>query len=256
MRWFSMSTRTLTDPKVIQLGERHGPIGPLLWTALLCHAGAQEKKGKVQLAFRTLAYELFSDAETVNAVLDSADEIGLCHTLSRDDHGFEVELPRWERYQSNGRQSRKRERDKALEQADVTESHGESRDVTTDRQTEKTENSSNSARVAPFHQPILSKLSEVAFARNLTDPKVSAVVEVNVAFAQLDLEAEAAKFAAYWTTGPGAKRGLDDVAWRWRTWLEGAKDKPATGNARSTVADDLKRLEREHAAALAEEARA
>jgi hypothetical protein len=255
-----MSTTTYTDPKVIVLGERHGPIGPLVWTALMCHAGRQERAGEFQITLRTLSHELFSDAETVAAVIATAEEIRLCEVVNRDAMGMTLRLPTWERYQATGRKARQRARDdegkKPHEKADVTESHGESRDVTTDRQTDKTENSSNSARVAPVHQPILSKLSEVAFARNLTDPKVEAVVEVNVAFAQLDLEAEAAKFAAYWTSGPGAKRGLDDVAWRWRTWLESAKEKPGGGNARSTVADDLKRLEREHAAALAEEARA
>lgn len=251
-----MSTRTLTDPKVIQLGERHGPVGPLLWTALLCHAGAQEKKGKVQLAFRALAFELFSETDTVNSVLDTAVEIGLCHTLSRDVHGFEVELPRWERYQSNGRQSRKRERDKADEQADVTQRHTASRDVTTDRQTDKTENSNNSAReIDPGpYGPVVAKLDAVAFARNTT-VAVAAACEVCDEYSHLDLEAEVGKFAHYWTEGPKAKEALDDVAWRWRGWLERAKEKPA-GNARSTVAADLKRLEREHAAAIAEEARA
>lgn len=256
MRWFSMSTRTLTDPKVIQLGEKHGPVGPLLWTALLCHAGAQEKKGKVQLAFRTLAFELFSDVDTVNSVLDTAIEIGLCHTLSRDVHGFEVELPKWERYQATGRQSRKRERDKAHEQADVTQGHTASRDVTTDRQTDRTENSSNSAAASdrgPYGS-VVAKLDTVAFARN-TSVAVAAVTTVCDEFSHLDLEAEVAKFAHYWTEGPKAKEPLDDVAWRWRGWLERTKEKPA-GNARSTVAADLKRLEREHAAAVAEEARA
>jgi hypothetical protein len=251
-----MSTRTLTDPKVIQLGERHGPVGPLLWTALLCHAGAQEKKGKVQLAFRTLAFELFSEVDTVNSVLDTAIEIGLCHTVSRDVHGFEVELPRWERYQATGRKARERERKKGLKQADVTPGHTVSRDVTTDRQTDKTENSSNSAPASdpgPYGS-IVAKLDTVAFARNKT-VAVDAVTTVCDEFSHLDLEAEVAKFAHYWTEGPKAKEPMDDVVWRWRGWLERAKEKP-TGNPRSTVGDDLKRLEREHAAALAEEARA
>jgi hypothetical protein len=262
VRWYSMSVGFLQDPKVEQLAERHGPAGPLVIVDLLSAAAlAGGEKGDFERSFRTISISAHIDRQEAADIVDSAIDLGLVTEKSRFGHGVSLAFPEWKKWQQNGRQAKSRESrknaEKPHEQADVTESH---RPVTgmspTDRQTDKTENSSNSARVAPVHQPILSKLSEVAFARNLVDPKVEAVVEVNAAFAQLDLEAEAAKFAAYWTTGPGAKRGLDDVAWRWRTWLEGAKDKPATGNARSTVADDLKRLEREHAAALAEEARA
>lgn len=227
MRWFSMSTRTLTDPKVIQLGEKHGPLGPLLWTSLLCHAGAQESGGEVELSFRALAFELFSEARMVREALDTAIEVGLCHGVSRDVHGFKVRIPGWKKWQATGRKARQREREKAHEQADVTDRHTMPRDVTTDN-TDSTDNNSNSARedsssVGPYAD-VLAKLDAVAFTRNIVSPKVAPVTEVCDAYSHLSLGAEVAKFAHYYTEGPGATKPLTDVAWAWRGWLERAKD--------------------------------
>lgn len=128
-----MSTRTLNDPKVEMLGETHGPVGGLVWTALLCLAGLQEKGGEVETTYRALAHEAFSDAETVKAVIDSAIEAGLCHEVSRDVRGVVVRLPKWKTWQATGRKAKeratKKEERKPHEQADVTPSHAPSRDV-------------------------------------------------------------------------------------------------------------------------------
>jgi len=146
VRWFAMSTQTFSDPKVVQLGERHGPVGLAWWTLLLCEAGAQEKGGTVEVSFRTFAFDLHADAETVGAVLDTAERIGLCHTVSRDVHGFKITLPAWKRWQAAGRKAEQRKR---LKQADVTNRHDESRDVTTDRHTDKQKRSAG-AGVSPY----------------------------------------------------------------------------------------------------------
>jgi hypothetical protein len=146
MRWFAMSTKTFSDPKVVQLGEEHGPVGLAWWTLLLCEAGAQEKGGTVEVSFRGFSFELHTDPETVGKVLDSAQRIGLCHTVSRDVHGFKITLPAWKRWQAAGRQAERRKR---LRGADVTESHDQSRDVTTDRHTDKQRNSAP-AHVSPY----------------------------------------------------------------------------------------------------------
>jgi hypothetical protein len=100
------------------------------------------------------------------------------------------------------------------------------------------------ARVAPIHKPILSKLSAVAFARNLTDPKVPAVVEANVRYARLDLEAEAEKFAHYYTEGPGERSDLSDVAWSWRNWLERVReDEPRVTKAPGKAGKDFSKYD-------------
>ncbi|HET7455416.1 MAG TPA: hypothetical protein VFJ76_07845 [Solirubrobacterales bacterium] len=143
-----MSTKTFSDPKVVQLGEKHGPVGLAWWTLLLCEAGAQEKGGTVEVSFRTFSFELHTDAETVGAVLETAERIGLCHKVSRDVHSFKTSIPAWKRWQAAGRKAEERNRRK---QADVTDSHEPSRDVTTDRQRDKQRNSAQArADISPY----------------------------------------------------------------------------------------------------------
>lgn len=71
---------------------------------------------------------------------------------------------------------------------------------------------------------VFAALERVAFARNLTAPKVPATLEACEEFSHLDLDGEAAKFAHYWTEGPGEKKPLADVAWGWRNWLGKVRD--------------------------------
>jgi hypothetical protein len=222
-----MGTQTFNDPKVVQLGEKHGPLGLAWWTALLCNAGAQEGGGTVDLSFRAFAFELHSDSKAVAEVLDTATDLGLCHTLSRDVHGFKVEIPGWKRWQDAGRQARSRARRKAHENADVTDmshdGHGPSRDVTTDRQTDRQD--SNSAREQ--HPKVFAALEAVAFSRNLTSPPVGAVLEVCEQYSHLDLDSQAARFRHYWIDGPGKANPLPDVAWALRNWLERVREDEA-----------------------------
>jgi hypothetical protein len=105
---------------------------------------------------------------------------------------------------------------------------------------------------------VFAALERVAFARGRPSPKVDATDRICEQFAQLDLAAEAEKFAHYWTEGPGGKRAIDDVAWSWRQWLDRVRAPAAKSNAspRSTVSEDLRRLEAAAASARAEEAAA
>lgn len=235
MRWFAMSTRFLTDPKVEQLGEQHGPIGPLVFAALLAEAGAQEKGGAVQTGFRGLAHATFSDISTVRDVVNTMLENGVCQNLS-EEHvtplsqgvtGCHVAFTGWEKYQQNLRQqesrARKRNAEKAHEKADPEDmsrqSHNQSRDVTTDRQTDN--NNSSSARA---RDPVLAVLCDLAFQRNQSDPDPTTVSELRQHFGSLASEAEAKKFRHYYTAGPGKRRPLADVTWGWRQWLERVKE--------------------------------
>lgn len=133
VRWFAMSTRFLSDPKVEQLGEKHGPAGPLFLVSLLTQAAQQESGGMVEMSFRSLCHETFIDADKASAILDDVTELDIGHTLSRDVHGFKIELPEWKRWQATGRKAKqrdlKKEADKPLEKADVTNGHTLSRDV-------------------------------------------------------------------------------------------------------------------------------
>ena len=121
---------------------------------------------------------------------------------------------------------------------------------------EKEGNSRSSARANPSAYPeILSALDAIAFTRGRPSPKVPAVEATCAEHAHLDLKAEVAKFAHYFTEGPGAKRKLDDVAWKWRQWLGNVKESrgKSGGSARSNVAADLAKLEAAHQQAIREE---
>jgi hypothetical protein len=149
VKWFAMSTAILKDPKVVELGERHGPVGPLWWTALLCEAGAQDRAGVVDLAIRNFAFSIFSDARTVNEVLDSALDVGLCHAESRDVRSFKVTIPNWEKHQAKRRQAEARARKKEQRELQEAESHAESRDVTRERDRE-IEREKDARDVSPY----------------------------------------------------------------------------------------------------------
>jgi Domain of unknown function (DUF4373) len=224
VRWFAMSTQTFTDPKVVELGERHGPVGLAWWTLLLCEAGAQEKAGKVDVAVRSFAHELFTDPDTVNKVLDSAIEVGLCHAESRDVRSFKVEISRWERHQAKKRKADQRGREKGLEKADDAESHAESQKVTTDRQTVQTDKSSSTPVPANL-ETVFSALERVAFARNQPSAKPDAVIRACEQYVAIEhlFAAEAENFASYWIDGPGEKQSMGSIAWHWRNWLGNVK---------------------------------
>jgi len=147
-----MSTTILTDPKVVELGERHGSVGPVWWVALLCEAGAQDRAGVADIAIRNFAHALFSDSKTVNDILDSAIELDLCHAMSRDVRSFKVTIKNWEKHQAKRRQAERRARLKEQEELPEPESHAMSRDVTRERDREKERKKDAPARdfVSPY----------------------------------------------------------------------------------------------------------
>ena len=124
---------------------------------------------------------------------------------------------------------------------------------------ERKGNSSARAEEPPdSHQEIVRALDAVAFARGAPSPKVPAVLTACAEFAQHDLAAEVAKFAHYWTEGPGERRALADVAWSWRGWLGKVREKPkgkqaSGGSGRDSLAEDLAKLKDAHAQAVREE---
>lgn len=137
MKWVSLHIETYSDPKVVRLGEEHGPVGLAWWTALLCNAGAQDKGGTLQLSFRNFAFELFTTPETVGQVLDTAESVGLCRVVSRDVHSFEVSIPAWKRRQGSGRRAFEREDGKRLEKANVADGRTVSSSVPRERDRER-----------------------------------------------------------------------------------------------------------------------
>lgn len=219
--WYSMSVGFLQDPKVEQLGERHGPAGPLVIVDLLSAAAlAGGETGEFERSYRTIAIGAHTDRQEAEAIIASAVEIGLVTEVSQKGHGVSLAFPEWKKWQQNGRQAKsreaKKEARKPLGNADVTESHRPVTDLSpTDRQTKRQTEKSSSAPAS-----IIEILDRVAFSRGRISPKPDAVENANAAHPAAATEAEAEKFAHYWIDGPGCKRDLDDIAWTWRGWLE------------------------------------
>jgi len=75
--------------------------------------------------------------------------------------------------------------------------------------------------VDPVLRSVLATLEQVAFGRNESSPSVEKTTALCQQFAQLDLPAQAEKFAHYWT-GPRSKAAMpgSEVLWAFRVWLE------------------------------------
>ena len=147
VRWFSMSTQFLTDPKIESLGEKHGPGGPLTIVALLGRAKIEADAGRVTCSYRTLAHESFVDRADIARILEDAAETGLLSIERNDDSGATVRFPAFRRWQDAGRKAEERGADKPTSKANVQTRPDQSGDVPTDktdktrqdRQTDKTE---------------------------------------------------------------------------------------------------------------------
>ncbi len=174
MRWYAMSTRFLTDPKIERLGEEHGPAGPLMIVSLLAHAGLQEAGGRVERTFRATAHEIFMQRDEVVKILNHAIELGLCHRVSQDVTGFVLEFPAWKRHQAAYRKARSREIQKTPEKphdkANVTRSHAESQKVTNKTRQDKTKEKNIPPRDAA---PLSYLLSDLMVANGSKPPSIS-----------------------------------------------------------------------------------
>lgn len=153
VRWFSMSTQFLTDPKVEDLGEVHGPAGPLVIVALLGRAKIANDAGRVSCSFRTLAHEAFTDRQEVAGILIEAAANGLLEILEMDDGEVKLRFPAFNKWQDAGRKAEEREARKPNAEANVQTRPEVSGPVPTDRQTDredKTEKKNTSGKPSDF----------------------------------------------------------------------------------------------------------
>jgi hypothetical protein len=83
------------------------------------------------------------------------------------------------------------------------------------------ESAADAASPTATVEKVLALLEQVAFGRNESSPSVEKTAALCKQFAQLDLPAQAEKFAHYWT-GPRAKAAMpgSEVLWAFRVWLE------------------------------------
>lgn len=128
-----MSTQFLTDPKVEDLGEKHGPAGPLVVVALLGRAKIADDAGRVTCSFRTLGNEAFVDRTTAREIVNDMVRVGLVESLSESESEASVRFPAWRRWQDAGRKAKERESREPTSQANVRTRPEASRPVPTDK---------------------------------------------------------------------------------------------------------------------------
>jgi hypothetical protein len=111
--WFAKDADFLEDPAIVELGERHGPGGPLLIDALLGLAKLAQGGGRVTVGHTALARRAFIDnADTVRAILRDSAEFGVLELDEVSPLKCEVIFPQWDRWQTSFRKTRQRERER------------------------------------------------------------------------------------------------------------------------------------------------
>lgn len=171
--WFAMSTRFLKDRKVQAMIGKHGTDVGTVAIALFGHARLMRQGGSVEITYRDLAHESFSDEQTVRAILETGHEQGFLVLDEQDDLGVELHFPAWERHQNTARQAESRARRKANSQANVTDSHEQSQNVTHITRQDKTEqdNTGEEKNIAVAGAGPLSKLLAELVTANDPDGK-------------------------------------------------------------------------------------
>jgi len=232
VRWFSMSTQFLTDPKVEELGETHGPAGPLVIVALLGRAKIANDAGRVSCSFRTLAHEAFTDRQGVAGILNEAAENGLLEILDMDDAEVKLRFPAFSRWQDAGRKAEEREATKPNSRANVQTCPEVSRPVPTDRQTDrqdKTEKKKPAPEDLPpdfpadlvvavdSTLPVLQSIADARGAKPVTRLALAKVIEQYPRHAHLKV----ARSLDHWLLhGGGEKKPCKDVVARYRNFLD------------------------------------
>lgn len=130
--WFAMSERFLRDPKIVELGERFGPSGPVLALGLMCEARQQERAGRVEATYRTLAADTFVRREDLRPIIEHAAAVDFLSIESISELAAVVEIKEWKRWQARFRKaiSRQNGSDKPSDTENVTRSHAKSQKVT------------------------------------------------------------------------------------------------------------------------------
>src|ERR1700759_359868 len=165
-----MSTRFLTDPKIEQLGEKHGPAGPLVIVSLLSHAGQQEQGGAVERTFRATAHETFTEPDAVARILSDAADTAVLTIESQDPRAFKVRFPAWSRHQAAFRQAKARGSSKPHEKANVTGSHGQSQKVPNKTIQNKTKQKDNVA--TRDEAPLCHLLADLLIQNGSRPPRI------------------------------------------------------------------------------------
>lgn len=104
-RWLAVDAAYFESPTVEELGETHGPPGPLVFTALLTEAAQAGWGGRVRTTRRRLSQLTYTTPEIVGEVIRHAAAIGSLEVVELDERRVEVQLVNWKVWQDRARKT-------------------------------------------------------------------------------------------------------------------------------------------------------
>lgn len=143
-----MSERFLKDPKIVDLGENFGPSGPVLALGLMCEARQQERAGRVEVTYRTLAADTFVDRGDLRQIIEHAAAVDFLSIESISELAAIVQIKEWKRWQARFRKAISRQNG-SVEPPDtenVTRSHAVSQKVTDKTRQDKKKRTTSSGK--------------------------------------------------------------------------------------------------------------
>lgn len=136
--WWAKDAAWIDRDAIVELGETHGPAGPLVLDVLSGMAKLENHAGNVFTGYRALARKCFITAELAEQIVHHAAQIGAIDDLDVDADGrrFRCRVSGWQADQRKGRAADRDavRRERGTEADDVTEhdaeTHASSRTLT------------------------------------------------------------------------------------------------------------------------------
>ena len=93
--WCRLDREYLAQDTIRELAERFGPVGPLVFLAVILEAGKSPSGGLVESRLSALGSLAFTTPERVRQVVCGAADLGLIADLDYDEERFRGRLTRW-----------------------------------------------------------------------------------------------------------------------------------------------------------------
>ena len=107
MPWFALDTHYLRDPKVQAAGELT-PFAMSVFPALLAQAKQVANGGKVEVAFRDLAHDLFLSQEEAQKAVEALVSAGVLTCPQMSERCCVVVFPAWRKWNDRFRKAQER----------------------------------------------------------------------------------------------------------------------------------------------------
>lgn len=102
--WLALDSGFMHDTRVVQLGCKHGPAGPLVWVVLLAEAKRTNNNGDVEVTLESLARAAFlNGTDQVETLLKELEQLGVVRVTARDAGVIFLTVENWSKYQFDPR---------------------------------------------------------------------------------------------------------------------------------------------------------